>query len=190
MFPKNWRSNTDSDKHSCTETITDLHIKLPGNCHQDLLEVKLDGHTESCILPLMEYRRMFPNNLTTDGLLKPIIIQSVNHIILVSYTNGILPVHGTVILKITHHKTGKFMLIRLFVMDIKNEIVISHGASTQLRLLKMLGHNRAIQCTHLDAIQNPPFNLKAHLQQQQFTLYKTITHLITLFKTIPLWFPQ
>ena len=84
---------TDTDKHGHTEVITDFHIKFQGKSLQDLLMVRVDGGVESCILSLRAYRRMFPNNLTTNGLTKYDALQSVSHIILESSTDGILPVY-------------------------------------------------------------------------------------------------
>ena len=40
----------DTDKHGYTEVIIGLHIKLPGKTYRDLLEVKVDGGKESCML--------------------------------------------------------------------------------------------------------------------------------------------
>ena len=37
----------DTDKHSYTEVCIDLHIKLQGKSHRNLVEVKVSGHTES-----------------------------------------------------------------------------------------------------------------------------------------------
>ena len=42
----------DTGKHSHTEMITDLNIKLSAKSHRDLLQVKVDGGAESCGLPL------------------------------------------------------------------------------------------------------------------------------------------
>ena len=67
---------------------------------------------------------MFPNNLTTNCLPKPDSLQSVCHIILNSYTDGILPVHPL------------FMQIRFFIVDNKNEVIKSHMASTQFNSSK------------------------------------------------------
>ena len=112
-------------KHSHTEVITDLQIMVPGKSHRDILEVKVNGGTKSCVPPLRADRSMFPNNLTADRLPKPDALLSDTHIILESYTYGILPVFGTIILKVEHFRTGKHMLITLFVVDTKNEIIIS-----------------------------------------------------------------
>ena len=64
-------------------------MKLSEKSHRDLLEVKVENGYESCFT-LMVYRKMFPNNLTADGLPKPHALHSVTHIILKSYTGGIL----------------------------------------------------------------------------------------------------
>ena len=85
---------------------------------------------------------MFPGNLTDDGLPKPNVFESARNIILESYMDGILPVHGTVILKTAYCRTGKLMPIRFFMVETKNEIIISHATGTQLGLLKVLCHNR------------------------------------------------
>ena len=124
----------DTDKHGHPEVITDLHIKLPENSHQDLLEVKIDGGVERCTLPLRAYGKVFPNNFTTHGLPKPDALQAASHIILESYTDGILPAHGEVILNIVDYKTGMLMPIRFFIVDIKNEVIISSMVSTQPRV--------------------------------------------------------
>ena len=55
---------------------------------------------------------VFPNNHTTDVLPNLNTLQSASHIILESYTDGILSVHSRVILKVVHYKTGKLMAIR------------------------------------------------------------------------------
>ena len=92
-----------TEKHGHTEVLKDFPIELSGKNNPDLLEVNGSGSVENFILlPQRAYRRMFPNNLTTDGLLKPDAFQSASHIILDSFTDGILPVHGTVILKVAH----------------------------------------------------------------------------------------
>ena len=62
-----------------------------------------------------------------------------------SYTDGILPVHRTVILKVAYYRTGKLMAIRFFVVDTKNKVIIPHEAGTQILLLKELCHHRAAQ---------------------------------------------
>ena len=46
-------------RQSKTEVITDLHIQLLGRSHCDLLEVKVVGGTESCVLPLRAYWGIF-----------------------------------------------------------------------------------------------------------------------------------
>ena len=53
-------------------------------------------------------------------------IKSARHGILESYTFGILPVYGTVILKVAHYWTYKIMPIRFFMVDTKNEGIIPH----------------------------------------------------------------
>ena len=70
---------------------------LPDDNHRVLLEVRLDGGRESYILPLIA-RRMFPRNLTNDDLPKPSAHHLAKHIILKSYTDGILAVKRTVIM--------------------------------------------------------------------------------------------
>ena len=65
--------------------------------HQDPLEVKVDGGAENCVLPLRAYRRMFPNN--SAPMVHPILTQSAGPIIPESYTDDILPVHRTLMLK-------------------------------------------------------------------------------------------
>ena len=54
---------------------------------------------------------------------------SVIYIILESVTDGTLPVHGTVILKVAHYRTGKLMAIQFFMIYTKYEIMISHAAA-------------------------------------------------------------
>ena len=39
---------TEPDKHGCTDINTVLHVKLPASSHSVLLEVKVNGGTESC----------------------------------------------------------------------------------------------------------------------------------------------
>ena len=136
----------DTDKPSHIEVITDLHIKLPGKGHQDLLEVKVESGAESCLLLLTAFRRMFPGNLTTDGLPKPKAFQSTRHTILESYAESIPPLHDIVILKVAHYMISKLLLMRIPLVDIKKEVIILHTANTQLGLLKVLCHNRAAQC--------------------------------------------
>ena len=65
--PQKLKAYRDTDKYDCREVITELCIKLIGKNHRDLLEVKVNCATESCVLLLRPYKRMFPNNLTTDG---------------------------------------------------------------------------------------------------------------------------
>ena len=146
----------DTDKHGNADVITDLHIKFLGKSHWDLLEVKVSGGSRSCVLSLRGYKKIFPNSFTTNGLAKPSVLQSENHFILESYRDGILLVHGTVILKVAHYKTGKLMPIRFFVVDTKKETIISHVASTQLGFLKVLCHNRATQNRQLHSIKTHP----------------------------------
>ena len=67
--------------------MTDLYIKLPGNSHRDLVEVKVHNAAESCILPLRAYRLM-----DCPSLMPSIIPES--------YTDGILPIFGS------HPKSG------------------------------------------------------------------------------------
>ena len=64
---------------------------------------------------------MFPNNLTTDGLPKPNTLQSASHIILESYTGGILPVHGTVICNVALCKIVNLIQIRFFIVGTKKK---------------------------------------------------------------------
>ena len=90
-------------------------------------------------------------------MFKPNTLQSARHIILESWTDCILPVHGTCILQETHYTTGKLMPIRFSIVDTKNEVIISHVSSTQPGLLKVLFHNRAAQHRHLDAIRKHSF---------------------------------
>ena len=106
----------ETDKNSPREVIIDFHLKLPGKSHSNLLEANVDSSAESCILSLIAYR-IFPNNLTANELPKPDALHSVTHIILESQTDGILPVFGTDILKVVYHRTGKLMLIVVFVVD-------------------------------------------------------------------------
>ena len=60
-----------------------------------------------------------------------------------SYTDGILPVQGPIIIQNAHYKTSKLMPIQFFMVDIKNEVFIWHAVSIKLGLLKVLCHNRA-----------------------------------------------
>ena len=69
-FSSKARSYVDTDEHCQTEGITDVHVKVPGKNHRDVLEVKVSGGADICMLPLRAYRRMFPNNFTADGLSK------------------------------------------------------------------------------------------------------------------------
>ena len=57
--------------------------------------------------------------------------------------------HGTVILRVANYKAGKLMPI----VDIKNEVIISHVAIIQLRYLEVLCHNKAAQHQHLDTVR-------------------------------------
>ena len=143
--------------------------KLTEKIHQDL-EVEDDGDAEIAVLPLRAYRRMFISKLTIQGLPKPDALQSTKNIILESHADGILPVHGTLILKVTHYKTDKLKPIRFYADDTKNKIIY-HVASTQLGLLKVLWHNRATWCRHLNAVRNTPCKKKTHPKEQQFALY-------------------
>ena len=69
---------------------------------------------------------MFPHNFTADDL--PDAPQPVTHTILESYTDNIVNVFDTIILHLVHYRTGKLMLIRLFEVDTKSEIITSHAA--------------------------------------------------------------
>ena len=109
--PQNLQVSMDTDKHGHTEVIRDLYFKLPGKIYRDLLKVKVNGTAESYMLPLRTYKRMFPNNLTIDGLPRPDALLSATHIILDFYTDGIFPVFGILILKVACHRTGKLMPI-------------------------------------------------------------------------------
>ena len=60
-----------------------------------------------------------------------------------SCKDGILPVLGTVIFKVAHYKTGKVMPIRFFMVDTKNEIIISYAVNTQLRYCVRTKQNSA-----------------------------------------------
>ena len=57
-----------TDNYGHIELITGSHIKFLGKSHRNLLEVKVDGGTENCKLPLTVYRRVFSNNFIADGL--------------------------------------------------------------------------------------------------------------------------
>ena len=114
--------------------------------------MKIDAGPEGCILPLRTYRRIFCNNLTIDGLPKSDTLQSDSHVILESYTDGILPVHRTVILEVAHYKTGKLMPIRFFIEDTE-KVTVSHVASTQLGLLMVLSHYTVTQHRQLHFIR-------------------------------------
>ena len=50
----------------------------------------MDGSVESCVQPLRAYEKMFPKNLTTDGVSKPDAFHSENHLILESCTTKTL----------------------------------------------------------------------------------------------------
>ena len=113
----------DTDKCGHTELTTNLHIKLPRKSHRDLLEVKVDGGTESCALSLRVYRRMFPNSLTTDGIPKSNALKSVTHNILESYTDGMLPVFYMVILEVAHFRTGELMPIRFSTVNTEHALI-------------------------------------------------------------------
>ena len=101
-------------------------------------------------------------------------------------TRHYIPTHGTVILTEAHYK---LMPIRFFLVATKNDIIISDVASTERGLHKVLCHNRATQCKHLDAIKNMPCKMKTHLQQQWFAPYKAINTFNHLLKTTTLTFP-
>ena len=162
---------TNTAQHGYKEVITDLHIKPPGISHWDLLEVEVDGSAENCILPLRAYKRVFAYNLTKDFLPKPNTLQSASHVILKSYTDGILPIHGTFIIKVAQYWTRKLMPIRFFIVDIRNEVIISHEASTQWGIINTLCHNRTAKHLHLDTIRNTLLNFRTHPQHQPFTPY-------------------
>ena len=107
---------------------------------------------------------MLPYNLTSNGPLKLSFpktdyktLQSARHIILESSQDSILSVHGAVILKVAHYRTGKLMPMRFFIVDSKHEVMILHAGSTQLGLLDILYHNRIVQYRHLDAITKHTF---------------------------------
>ena len=97
----------ETNKHSHTEVITDLCIKLPGKGERYLLEVKINSGAEICVLPLRAHRRMFPNNIPADRLPK-LMPSSQWPTSYYSPTFGIIPVFGTVILKVAQYRTDKF----------------------------------------------------------------------------------
>ena len=99
--------------------------------HEIILEVKLDGGAETYIAALWACRRRFPASSTTDSLPKTNVLQPAKPIILEPYTDGILPVHGTIIIHIAHYKTSKIMPIRFFMVYSKHKVMISHIASQQ-----------------------------------------------------------
>ena len=95
--PQKLKVYIDTNKHGHREVI---HIIYPEKNQKDLLKVKVNSGVESCILPLWTDRRMFSSNLTSDGLPTPDAFQSVTHIRLDSWIDGIFPVFITVILKV------------------------------------------------------------------------------------------
>ena len=139
------------DKHAFSEMITDVHIKLLGKSHRDLLEG-------------WWYCRKFHNTMNNTQEAVP---QQSNHwcTTQVWCPPDSDPHHGTVlhwwhlptiwtiILKVAYYKNGKLMPIRFFTVDTKNEIVIYHLTSTQLGLQKVLCHNRAKQQRYLHTIR-------------------------------------
>ena len=148
---------------------------------------------------------MFPNNLTTDGLLKHDALQSAGQIILESSTDTVLPAYGKVFLKVEFYKTGKFTLVIFFTVDTKNEVIISHKASCKLGLLKVLYHNKATQHRQLKSvrIQTPQQEKYIHycsslsfarshyscspftrLQPDHSVIFKTIQQTFPHYKTI------
>ena len=193
--------HSNHSKEFVVQKASEIHWKTPLKCWRSTLTpAKLD--TQSHNRPLYEVsreepsrspwgkslivhnRRMFHKYHTTNGLPKPSILQSANHILLVSYTDGVLPVHTFL-----NGHIGKLMPIWFFIVNTTNATIICHVTNTQLGLLKVLCLNRATHCRHLDAIKNTTCYQIMHPQQQQFTLWKTITHLITLYKTNPLVYP-
>ena len=99
--------------------------------------MKVHGGVQSCVVLLKAYRRMFPSNLITNGLPKPDALQSANHVIIESHTDGTLQAHWTVILKVAYYKTGRLRPIMFFIIDTKIGVIISHMPIIHLRLLSV-----------------------------------------------------
>ena len=137
---------------------------------------------------------------TTNGSLpKPNALQPEKHITYHLRVLCFLQVHSTVVLKVAHYRTGKLMPIRFFIVDTKNEVIISCAASTEQCVLKVLCHSRASLHRYLDAVRKhtsqplhisntvtiPPFQdhiLKPLFQgpHELFLPYKTIKPSIAL----------
>ena len=62
---------TDVNRYGHTEVITDIETLLPNKPVWDELEVKVDGGTESNILPQSVHHCLFPQLLTDEGLPTP-----------------------------------------------------------------------------------------------------------------------
>ena len=83
------------------------------------------------------------------------------------------------------------MPIRFFVVDTKNEVIILHVASTQLRSLNILCHNRGTQHRHLDDIRKH-FATRKHFHSSNCIPFSRPQHNCMLFSrpytTVPtLW---
>ena len=161
------------DEHSSAEVITDLWIMvLSKNC-QDILEGKVDGGAENCILLLRTYRRMFQGNFTNASLPKANALQNVFE----CCTDCILSIHRNDIIQDAHYITGKLIPIQFCVRGTKNEEIILHAASTQLGLLKVLCHNGA---TNL--VQTPMQSKKAKPQPEKTWTMLLPAKAMTLFQ--------
>ena len=78
---------------------------------------------------------MFLENINNNGLPKPCGLASANFVVLESSTDGVLLVHGTVLIKVAHYKSQKFMPFCFFIVVTLNKIIITQVSITQLESL-------------------------------------------------------
>ena len=152
--------------------------------------MKVNSGTESCMLCKIAYRRMFLNSITTDGLSKPDASQSLMHSILVLHGWHSSPIRP-------YHRNGKPIPIFFFVVDTKNETIISHAVSTHLGLHKYCVTTegpRAVTSTPSEQVQQPEYTSTTvafcplHHHNAAVLLHNTINHLFPHHMTIPFLF--
>ena len=102
--PQKLKDYMDTDEHRQTMVINDIQVRLNSRCYTNAKEVKVNSGVESCVLSLRVYCQMFLQSLTHQSLSKPTALASASHIILESYTDGILPVYSTLILYFAGYK--------------------------------------------------------------------------------------
>ena len=132
---------------------------------------------------------MFPGNLTNNGLPKCCVLQSAKTYLKESYTDDILPVHGTVIHEVAHYRTSMLMSMRFFLVATKYEVIISHAARTQegctLSTMSLQGspiwilryHQKHTSQSENTSTTTPPVY---HFQDHNKTVHPVQDHIATI----------